>query len=104
MGERLSERLQPLYEHPIVGDIRGIGLLQTVELVRDRDTKESFPSEAGLADRLPDLLAERGMLSFRVGNIVSMCPPLCVSEDEIDFMVKSVDGAIGAMENELGVR
>jgi len=104
MGEHLAEELQPLYEHPIVGDIRGIGLLQTVELVRDSETKESFPSEAGLADRLPDLLAERGMLSFRVGNIVSMCPPLCVSEDEIDFMVKSVDGAIGAMENELGVR
>ena len=103
MGEYLSGRLQELYEHPIVGDVRGIGLLQAVELVADRETKQSFPAEAGLAKRLPALLTERGLTSFRAGNIISLCPPLCITKDEIDFMVNGIESAIGTMEEELGV-
>ena len=103
MGEYLTGRLRELYEHPIVGDVRGTGLLQAVEFVADRETKESFPAEAGLARRMPALLAERGLTSFRVGNIVSLCPPLCITKDEIDFMVNGIESAIGTMEEELGV-
>ena len=103
MGEYLSDRLQEMYEHPIVGDVRGMGLLQAVELVADRETKESFPLEAGLATRLPALLTERGLTSFRAGNLISLCPPLCITKDEVDFMVSGIGSAIGAMEKELGV-
>ena len=47
MGDYLYERLQVLYEHSIVGDVRGgLGLLAAVEIVKDRDTKEKFPKEA----------------------------------------------------------
>ena len=104
MGEYLTGRLQELYEHPMVGDVRGIGLLQAVELVADRETKESFPPEAGLGTRMPALLGERGLTSFRVGNIVSLCPPLSITKDEVDFMVSGVEGAIDTMERELGVK
>ena len=104
MGEYLTGRLQELYDHPIVGDVRGIGLLQAVELVADRETKESFPPEAGLATRIPALLAERGLTSFRVGNIIPLCPPLCITKDEVDFMVNGIEGAIDTMEKELGIR
>jgi len=104
MGEYLTGRLQELYEHPIVGDVRGIGLLQAVELVADRETKESFPPEAGLAKRMPVLLAERGLTSFRVGNLISICPPLCIKKDEVDFMVDGIKAAVDTMEKELGIR
>ncbi|MBM3956538.1 MAG: aspartate aminotransferase family protein, partial [Gemmatimonadetes bacterium] len=104
MGEYLAGRLQELYEHPIVGDVRGLGLLQVVELVADRETKERFPAEAGLAKRVPALLAERGLHSFRAGDLISFCPPLCITKDEVDFMASGVDAAIGTIERELGVR
>ena len=59
MGTYMYEQLQTLYEHPIVGEVRGgLGLLAAVEIVKDRDTKEKFAEEAsagGEADRKASL-------------------------------------------------
>ena len=66
MGEYLYDELQRLRDHEIVGDVRGgLGLLAAVELVQDRENKTSFPPSAGLANRLPPLLFENGIVSFR---------------------------------------
>ncbi len=103
MGDYLFDKLQSLREHPIVGDVRGgLGLLAAVELVKDRDTKEPFPADAGLATKLPKLLHERDLVSFRAGDVISLCPPLTISADEIDFIVDALDDAIGAVSKELG--
>ncbi len=103
MGEYLFSQLQRLREHDITGDIRGgVGLLAAVELVKDRATKERFPASAGLAKKLPQMLYERDMISFRAGDIISICPPLMISRDEVDFIVDSLDGALGQISKELG--
>jgi putrescine aminotransferase len=103
MGEYLFSQLQRLREHDITGDIRGgVGLIAAVELVKDRATKERFPASAGLAKKLPQMLYERDMISFRAGDIISICPPLMISRDEVDFIVDSLDGALGQISKELG--
>ena len=102
-GEYLLERLETLYEHPSVGNVRGLGLLAAVELVKDRDSKEAFPASAELMSRFPKKLYDRNLISFRAGDIIAICPPLSISKDEVDFIVSALDDAIGEVEAELGV-
>ena len=101
MGAYMYEQLQTLYEHPIVGDVRGgMGLLCAVELVKDRDTKESFPPEAKLSDKIAPLMNEHNLLG-RPGNSIYLAPPLCITKDEVDHVVAQVDSVIGKLEAQL---
>jgi adenosylmethionine-8-amino-7-oxononanoate aminotransferase len=101
MGEYLFDQLQTLYEHPIVGDVRGgLGLIAAVEFVKDRDTREKFPKEAGLADKMRSLLKRHGLLT-REGDTIFMAPPLCITREEVDHMVGQVDEVVGELERVL---
>jgi adenosylmethionine-8-amino-7-oxononanoate aminotransferase len=102
MGKRMLDRLQSLRKHALVGDVRGIGLLCAVELVKDKTTKEPFNSIEGAAKLLKDRITERGMLT-RAGNIILLVPPLTVTEHEVDEMVDIVDEAITFVEEQLGL-
>ena len=103
LGEYLLDQLQVLYEHPIVGDIRGgKGLLAGIELVRDRDTRERFPKEADLNGRLARAMTRRGLLG-RGMEVIPLAPPLCITRGEIDHMVAEIGGVIGDVEEELGL-
>jgi adenosylmethionine-8-amino-7-oxononanoate aminotransferase len=98
MGDYLYEQLQTLYEHPIVGDVRGgMGLICGIELVKDRDTKEKFPAEANLGPKLDKLMSQHGLLG-RAGDIISIAPPLTITRDEIDFVVRQLDSVLGEAE------
>ena len=80
-----------------------MGLIAAVELVSDRETKASFPASAALAKKLPPALYERNLVSFRAGDLISICPPLSISKDEIDFMVSVIDEALTEIEKDLGL-
>ncbi len=104
MGTYLYEKLQDLFSHKIVGDVRGgLGLLAAVELVSDRANKTPFPADAGLAKKLPKMLFDRNMVSFRAGDVIAICPPLSINKDEIDFIVNAIDGALDELESGLGI-
>jgi adenosylmethionine-8-amino-7-oxononanoate aminotransferase len=95
MGDRLYEGLQALYEHRIVGDVRGgMGLLAAVELVKDRDTKEKYPKEAELAKKLGQAFGRHGILGMRIGDVISIAPPLCITGDEIDELVSELNEVV----------
>ena len=101
MGERLFQRLQSLYEHRIVGQVRGgLGLLCAVELVKDRETKERFPAKADLRTKSQALMAKHGLLG-RGGDILQVAPPLCITGDEVDYLARQVSAVIGDLEREL---
>ena len=74
-----------------------------MELVADRATKTPFPPDANLAKRLPRLIDAQSIISFRAANIISICPPLVISTDEIDQIVDGLDAAISQLEVELGI-
>ncbi len=101
MGDYLYEQLQTLYEHPIVGDVRGgMGLLCAVELVKDRDSKERFPEEAQLSAKLTRIMERKGLLG-RAGDIISIAPPLTITRDEVDFVVRALDETLEEVGREL---
>jgi alanine-glyoxylate transaminase/(R)-3-amino-2-methylpropionate-pyruvate transaminase len=92
VGGYLRDRLLALQEvQPWIGEVRGMGLILGVELVRDRQTKEPATSET--ADVL-ELCKERGLLVGKgglYGNTLRIKPPMCVTRDDADFLVACLD-------------
>ena len=111
VGDVLKMGLQALANrHPIIGDVRGRGLLLAMELVADRDTMEPLPPERMAAARLVDLAYDRGLIIYwrrtrggYVGDHVMVCPPLILNEGEIDEILSPLDDALTVLEKELGV-
>jgi 4-aminobutyrate aminotransferase len=94
VGAHALSRLEDLKaRHALIGDVRGIGLLLGVELVKDRSTKEPAIDEA---DAVLYACLERG-LSFKTtfGNILTLSPPLTVTAAEIDQALAILDAALG---------
>lgn len=87
-GKRLQSGLQTLRDHPLVGDVRGRGMLAAVELVVDKDRKTPLPVSVQPATRLFDRAWEQGLVvrSFAQG-IFGYAPPLCCTDEEIDEIV-----------------
>ncbi|MBK8913202.1 MAG: aspartate aminotransferase family protein [Phycisphaerales bacterium] len=92
VGAYLRTRLDALAErHALIGEVRGIGLMLGVELVRDRATRE--PAGAATAAVL-ELARERGLLLGRgglFGNVLRIKPPMCLTRDDCDFLAGCLD-------------
>ena len=102
-GAYLLERLERLYEHPTVGDVRGgLGLLAAVELVRDKETKEPLISIDGAEQLIRRRAAEHGLLT-RIGRDIALAPPLILTHEEVDEIVEIIDRTITDVERELGI-
>ncbi|GAA2032195.1 aspartate aminotransferase family protein [Agromyces tropicus] len=104
LGDRLRTGLLDLQDrHAVVGDVRGRGLLQGVELVLDRETKEgSDELGAGVTRRCLELGLHMNVVQLRgMGGTFRIAPPLTSSEDEIDLGVEILDRAIGEVSREL---
>jgi 4-aminobutyrate aminotransferase len=99
LGEFALRRMRQLADrHPLIGDVRGLGLLLGLELVTDRATMA--PARAAAEDVLYRALA-RG-LSFKIGqgNVLTLTPPLTISEAELDRALDILDAALTAAANE----
>jgi 4-aminobutyrate aminotransferase len=96
LGKRLRERLDAMKEkHPLVGDVRGMGLMQAIELVEDRKTKAPATKAASAfleATKRHKLLVGRGGL---YGNVIRIAPPMLIGEAEIDHACDVMDRALG---------
>jgi adenosylmethionine-8-amino-7-oxononanoate aminotransferase len=96
-GERLLDGLRrALAPCPLVGEVRGLGLMVAVELVEDRDSRMPLRLRARDLDRLERDLRDRGVLAF-VDNPVMLAPPLVVTDGEIDHLVEAAAAAILAL-------
>jgi taurine-pyruvate aminotransferase len=100
-GQYLLDALATLRRHPLVGDVRGKGLLAAVELVKDRQTKELVP--APQLQSLIDFCLARGVIVGRsaggrgAGSTIVMAPPLVITKPEIDRIVTVLDEGIAAL-------
>jgi 4-aminobutyrate aminotransferase len=95
MGEYLRNRMQDWpARFPSVGQVRGLGLMIGVELVRDQATRERAPE---IRDRAVDLAFQRGLLILGAGeNTLRLCPPLTITRDQCDFAVETLEACLAA--------
>jgi adenosylmethionine-8-amino-7-oxononanoate aminotransferase len=102
MGAYLQKQLKSLYAREIVGDVRGIGLLGAVELVRDRRSKELFDPTLGAARRVWLTALANGVIVRPLsGDVLGISPPFVISEQQVDRVVEVLDVAIASVEKEL---
>ncbi|HLW58838.1 MAG TPA: aspartate aminotransferase family protein [bacterium] len=101
-GERLRARLVELADrYPIIGDVRGAGLLQGVEFVQDRRTRAAFPPPARPGKLVERAARERGMI-LRCGNeFAAFAPPLVVTPQDIDEMCAILGESIAVAQRAL---
>ena len=95
-GKRLLVGLKDaLSTHAHVGEVRGLGLMCGVELVKERDTRAQFPPEEGLGPRLMQAMMSRGLFTrMRGEDVICLAPPIVSGEAQIDRIVEIVRDAI----------
>jgi 4-aminobutyrate---pyruvate transaminase len=104
VGPRLQDGLRALAEHPLVGDVRGVGLVAALELVSDKPGKGAF-DPVGTAGALVVTRAQAsGLIIRNLRDVVAFCPPLVISADEIDEMLRRFRKALDEAAEELGRR
>jgi adenosylmethionine-8-amino-7-oxononanoate aminotransferase len=100
LSGRMAEELAMLTDRRCIGDIRQKGLMVGVEIVADRNTKEPFPPEKKLGQRVVRKAREREIILRPLGDVIVLMPPLSSTEDEIRHLVASVGWAIDAVLSE----
>lgn len=99
VGDHLKQGLLELQEkHALIGEVRGLGLMLGVELVRDQATKEPASNEAA---QLMELSKERGLILGKgglFGNTMRIKPPMCITIDDADFLLAVIDDCLDAIK------
>jgi len=109
LGELLRTKLTELQQGiKILGDVRGRGLMQAIEIVACNETKEMLSVEVNAISRLQRYCKENGLLfDFRrasggvYGEWLMICPPLIITPDQIDDMVRTLEKALRRLQDEL---
>lgn len=98
-GPYLAAALQRLAGHPLVGEVRSIGLLGAVEIVSEPGTNTRFTGAEGKAGPIVrDLCIKNGLMVRAIRDSIVMCPPLVISEAEIDRMVEIIGRSLDEAE------
>jgi len=101
MGVYLLEGLRNLLKYPIVGDVRGIGLMCAVEMVADKKTKAFFKPELGIHERVFAKMEKEGLLCREFETTIILTPPLCITKNDIDEIVVIMEKVISEVGKEL---
>ncbi len=103
-GRYLHERLGAAFgDHPLVGEVRGFGLIGAIELVARKDPPKAFDLKLGIAARVAKAALARGVITRALPNAdaLAFSPPLVITRDEIDTLVGGVRDALDAVAGEL---
>lgn len=102
-GEYLKARLARLADHPLVGDIRGVGLMWGVEIVSDKERRLGFDPALKIGHRISSKCFSMGVNTRPLqGHTMAFTPPLIVCEEEMDFAVDVLEKALDETYSEIG--
>lgn len=108
-GERLRGHVDAIADRsPIVGDVRGMGMLMALELVADKPSQLAFPAKTMAASVLSRVACEQGLILYhrrtnagRDGDWVMIAPPLIASAEEVDLIAEMIEAALGETASQL---
>src|ERR1700722_5903738 len=103
VGTHMQKELRRRFaEHPLVGEVRGIGLIAAIELVADKATHQNFEPSARVGGRFTKLIEENGVIGRTVpGDILCFSPPLIISEAEVNEMLDRIGKALDELTVQL---
>jgi 4-aminobutyrate--pyruvate transaminase len=94
MGEHMQASLRDLTDHELVGEVRGVGLIAAVELVSDKTSKLPLGTVGQLGTAACDALLKEGVISRNMGDALAICPPLIITEPQIDDLTRRLKMAL----------
>ncbi len=100
-GPYLAAALQTLMDHPMVGEVRSLGLIGAVEIVSEKGTNTRHGSGGIAGPRVRDLCIEHGLMVRAIRDSIVMSPPLIIRHDEIDQMIAIIRAALDQAQTEL---
>ena len=108
-GQYLMERLQKLYEYPIVGDVRGKGLMIGIEFVKNQETKDPFDVSYNVKGKITNNCLEEGIVPYPGGGSVDgirgdhilIAPPINITREEVDILYEKLEKAVKKTTEEL---
>ncbi|XXK35862.1 aminotransferase [Rhodobacteraceae bacterium nBUS_22] len=101
VGRYLQSSAQSLMNSPLVGDVRGHGLMLAVDLVASKKTKGPFPVTQKTGDRVFRKCAEKGVIVRPVGDRIVLSPPIIIDKQQIDTIVSTISEALSEVQAEL---
>jgi putrescine aminotransferase len=103
IGPYLQRRLREAFaEHPIVGEVRGRGLLAAIELVADRKERGFFPNIGDVGTHCRNYCFDNGLISRAIRDTMVLAPPLVISEAEVEEIISKLSYAIDRTAKDLG--
>jgi 4-aminobutyrate--pyruvate transaminase len=94
VGEIFQERLLSFADHPLVGDVRGAGLIGAIELVDNKETKAAFAADRGVGAHCQQQCEERGLIVRNLGDSIAFCPPLIITDKQVDEVFGKFEAAL----------
>jgi L-2,4-diaminobutyrate transaminase len=104
VGAYLQAQLREQFaEHPLVGEVRGIGLLAALEFVADKKTKQRFAAAQGIGAKVSAACLQEGLIARAMphGDILGLAPPLIITQDEVDLVVSKLKQAVDQVYSHL---
>jgi 4-aminobutyrate--pyruvate transaminase len=94
LAPHLQSRLRALGSHPLVGEVRGVGLIGALQLVADKATRKPLPAAEGIGTLIQQGAMARGVIVRASPDAVFVCPPLIITPAQIDEMMDAVAAAL----------
>jgi adenosylmethionine-8-amino-7-oxononanoate aminotransferase len=101
--ELLADQLKPLWNLPLVGDIRQCGLLAAIELVADKETRQPLPAAEQTGARVCQLAQQQGVWLRPLRDVLVVMPPLSVSDEQICRIVDTLAAAIAEIGQKVDI-
>ena len=102
MGARLRKHFEDMAkDSPIVGEVRGAGLMLGIEIVADKETRVPFAPEKGAGALFDRIAYENGLVSRCMGDTLGFSPPLIVTESEVDEIADRCQRSLKILESRL---
>lgn len=96
VGQVFQRRLREFSDHPLVGEVRGEGLIAAVELVRNKQPRTPFNPAEGVGAYCSAACQEAGVILRNLGDSVAFCPPLIINENQIDELITKFSTGLDA--------
>lgn len=94
MSEIFQARLDTYRDHPLVGNVRGVGLIGAVEMVAQKEPNTPFDAKQGVGNFCMARCAEHGLIVRALGDAIAFCPPIIIDDKQIDELFSKFDLAL----------
>ena len=94
VGETFQARLRSFEDHPLVGNVRGVGLIGAIEMVADKETKARFPADAAVGAYCLNRALDHGLILRNLGDAMAFCPPLIIDDNQVDELFGKFERAL----------